>query len=950
MTFPKLSAMLTIVASLFVPLMAFSQESVQSGGKSPEAVSDEHLEFLRTKVRPLLESRCFECHGPESESKGGLSMATRSAMLSGGDSGPLMEPGKPEGSLLLSAVRYESFEMPPRSRMPDEEIAILEKWIAIGAPWEDSAAGAAPHAEKAEFPLAERRASHWAWHPIQNPPVPDVGDSDWPAGDIDRFLLHRLKQEGLEPADDADRRVLLRRLTFDLTGLPPSEELQQRFLNDPDETPRALEKIVDELLASPQFGERWARHWLDLVRYAETLGHEFDYPLPYAWRYRDYVIRAFNEDVPYNQFVREHVAGDLLGTPRRNRQDLYNESIIGTGFWYLSEDKHAPVDVRGEEAARMDNQIDVFGKTFLGLTIGCTRCHDHKFDAITAADYYALAGFLQSSRRRVEYLDPVRRTESMARLLAFLRKDTREPVSHGILAMPAANVIEQIRTWLKPQEGENASQNLLLKPSTLEPDHPLSLVASMKRARVAAETAAASNSGEAKVYDWKAAVQEWCRFIQEAEESPGMKGSERFARVEGEVPEGWLTYGLAFHWIENSAFSTETERKLGDRNPAYTFDISWTPEGPRILTRDRISSLVMGPEFRGVLATPTFELKHPEIAVLVAGERSRLRLVIDGYVMNEFSELLFSGARQPIDTAGEYRWIRLSGDIQRYLGHRCHLEFLDDGDGWFSVKEVRFLNHVGGVDPPLHAPADVNLKLAKSLADNPPATEDDLLSRLAIAISQDIHYAELIAEMNLMYSGATTALEKAAQAWPEIINGYPENIPVLVMCDGSSEDEHLLIRGNHRNNGPLVPRRFLEALDGPAGMDIPQGSGRLQLADRLVAEDNPLVARVMVNRIWQHMFGAGIVASPDNFGVLGQRPTHPELLDYLATQFREQGWSVKKMVRTMALSHAYRMSSIGKGLAMKKTRATSCSIEQMYGDLRGKHCETASSQCPVGST
>lgn len=240
----------------------------------------------------------------------------------------------------------------------------------------------------------------------------------------------------------------------------------------------------------------------------------------------------------------------------------------------------------------------------------------------------------------------------------------------------------------------------------------------------------------------------------------------------------------------------------------------------------------MGPQFKGVLATPTFELKDPEIAVLVAGERARMRLVIDGYVMNEFSELLFSGARQPIDTLGEYRWIRLGGDVHRYIGHRCHLEFLDDGDGWFSVREIRFVKHSGGADPPLHAPSDMNLKLAKTLTTMPPATEEDVLAQVSIAAMQDVRYITTLTELGVEYSGYTHALEKAAQQWPEIIANPPETFPVLVMCDGSPEDEHLLIRGNHRNPGVPVKRRLLEAIDGPEGMMIEQGSGRLKLADR----------------------------------------------------------------------------------------------------------------------
>lgn len=386
--------------------------------------------FVASKVVPLLESRCFECHKGPKEPKGGLLLTSRSAVLRGGESGPAIVPGKPDESLLIEAIRYEGFEMPPRTRMPPAEVDILVKWIADGAPWPAELDAHTQDIPADEFPLADRKRNHWSWQPIADPIPPTVNNADWCAVPADAFVLARLEKIGLQPAQDADRRTLIRRLYFDIIGLPPSVAQVESFVADTASDPIALQTVVDDLLKSPHFGERWGRHWLDLVRYAETLGHEFDYPLHNAWRYRDYVIRAFNADVPYDQFVREHVAGDLLTSPRLHPTDRFNESIIGTGFWFLAEDKHAPVDVRGEEATKVDNQIDVFSKTFLGLTVACARCHDHKFDAISTKDYYALAGFLQSSRRHTGLLDPglkiSQRVDELLTLQAAARRELKQ--------------------------------------------------------------------------------------------------------------------------------------------------------------------------------------------------------------------------------------------------------------------------------------------------------------------------------------------------------------------------------------------------------------------------------------------------------------------------------------------------------------------------------------------
>ncbi len=372
------------------------------------------VEFFEKRVRPLLAARCQSCHGAEKQ-KGNLRLDSRVGALKGGDTSPAIVPGKPEESLLVDAIRYgETYQMPPKSQLPAEEIATLVEWVRIGAPWGREVAEQS--SDEKTFDL-KARAGHSSFQPLANAHPPKVAKAGWVKTPIDAFILAGLEARGLAPAAATDKRTLLRRVTYDLTGLPPIPQEIEEFLAD--HSPQAYQKVVDRLLDSPRYGERWARHWLDLVRFSETYGHEFDFEIPNAYRYRDYLIRALNNDLPFDQFVIEHVAGDLLSQPRRHPEEGYNESIIATGAYFFGEAKHSPVDVRQDQADRIDNQIDVFGKAFLGLTISCARCHDHKFDPISTKDYYALSGYLRSSRFQQAFIDAA---EPLAGQVAQLTK------------------------------------------------------------------------------------------------------------------------------------------------------------------------------------------------------------------------------------------------------------------------------------------------------------------------------------------------------------------------------------------------------------------------------------------------------------------------------------------------------------------------------------------------
>ncbi len=370
------SAILVILSAELVSGLHAAQEDVRRA---------EEISFFETRIRPVLENSCKSCHGPK-VAESDLRLDSLAALKQGGAVyGPAVVPGKPEESPLLLAITYQDpdLKMPPKpGPLNDQVVSDFRQWIQRGAIWPESDASGQT---VKRFDLAERKSLiPWLWKTPVRPQIPAVHASDWSANEIDRFVLQKLEEKGLKPASETDDLAWLRRVALILTGLPPTLEEISDYQSDL--SPNRREKMIDRYLASSAYGERQARHWMDLVRYAESRGHEGDYTIANAWRYRDYLIQAFNDDVPYDQFVREQLAGDLLDQPRFDRKTGANLSVMGTGWPFLGEEVHSPVDIRQDETDRLDNKIDVLGKTFLGLTIACARCHDHKFDAISQKD------------------------------------------------------------------------------------------------------------------------------------------------------------------------------------------------------------------------------------------------------------------------------------------------------------------------------------------------------------------------------------------------------------------------------------------------------------------------------------------------------------------------------------------------------------------------------------
>ncbi len=882
----------------------------------------ENSDFFENKVRPLLAQHCYRCHsGQAKKLRGGLRLDSREAMLAGGDSGPALTPRQPDKSRLIEAVTYKNVElqMPPRGKLSDDAIADLTTWVQMGAPWPKQPSSSESSISRAAFDLNERKRTHWAWQPIRPQTPPKVRDANWPRDPLDRFILAKLDDKGLSPAKSADKQTLLRRLYFDLIGLPPSPQEVETFLRDT--SPDAVEKVVDRLLASPHFGERWGRHWLDLVRYAETRGHEFDYAIPNAYQYRDYVVRALNADIPYHQFVLEHLAGDLLTNPRRHPQQGFNESILGTGFWFLGEEVHSPVDIRQDQADRFDNKIDVLSKAFLGLTVACARCHDHKFDAISTKDYYALFGFLQSSHYRLARFDSMEHNRRVATELWELRAKSRAAIQKALAEALRPGAERLADYLLAARAAILAHADAPMRVTEIAHAHKLD--AAILGQWIRHLTTAVRDEND-PLHVWaKLAADPAAKFSRDPQGSA--KRTQLIIDYAQSKSDDWLTDGFAFgpgpvHPGDLHIEGDAANPALGFRDyAAAEKDAVWDVLKAAAGAENDPAALGAVMRAGRTIRTPTFPLTTGKVFYLVKGS-AFVYAAIGSHVM--IAGPLHGQLIRTVNAGERFQWI--AHDLSDYKGQRIHLEFTPIGNAAFAVAQV-----VQGEQPP-PLPDRLNPTLLKALED---AGSVETLARSYQHLFLDA-LRELAADHLI---GAADAVERARLAnWMTkhaalfgcsapaaeeartflIRQGKiadrirKESRLCVAMIDGSGENEYVFIRGSHKARGETVPRRFLEALAGAAPLTAPRGSGRLELARQMIDPAlDPFLPRVVVNRVWHHLFGRGIVASTDNFGVLGERPTHPELLDYLADRFVGEGWSVKKLIRHLVLSSAYRMSS-----------------------------------------
>ena len=816
-------------------------------------ITPEQIEFFEKQVRPIFAEHCFSCHSTRAKTPfAGLLFDNRATVFKDG----IVTPGNPAQSRLIRAVKEEGAKsMPPTGKLAPAKILTLAKWVEMGAPWPEDLASAKI---KSGFDLESRRRDHWAWQPVKPQALPPIKDKTWPLQPIDRFLLSALEQRGLKPAAAANHSVWLRRVTFDLTGLPPS--LAELAAFDQDHSPSAYENVVDRLLESPRYGERWARSWMDLVRYAESHGSEGDPDIPLTWRYRDYLIRAFNSDVPYDQLIREHLAGDLI-PPRVNQSAHINESVVGLAFYRMVEHGFQPVDPWEDRVKWTDNQVDVFSKAFQGLTVSCARCHDHKFDAISQKDYYALFGIFANARPTQIPIDDESSLNRNRTELVKLKVEIKTKLADAWTKQVDAAAVRLIR------------ENPWFTFNNLESDY---------------RNAAAFWQGEAKArlaFNQTNFTQVW---------DPSKGGSA-----------GWANRGSG-QLIKQGDFSIESE---GNR-----LVTSILPSG--------VYTHLLSRKHAGVITSPRFKIETDSISMRLSGAGgSAARLIVENYAVPRGG--IYNQVLNPKEDSLEWsRW-----DTTFWKGFTAYIEFATAGDltilakqqppegrSWIGIQQVAF--HNNGLKPKDDASLPVML-----LEGNVPSSEDDLfkrtagLLRAAITAWQQNGLTQEQAAL-LDYGVRSGILQSGTDVAGPMVNHYrklEKEITVPLRAPGiieeAGQDQELLIRGGINNKGPMVPRKFLTALDSKPYAD-PQ-TMRLQLANEVASPNNPLTARVMVNRIWRNLFRRGIVPTVDNFGKLGDKPSHPELLDYLANQFVEQGWSIKKMVRMLATSQAYRMSSSG---------------------------------------
>lgn len=872
--------------------------AVAAAAASPaeRPVKPEIREFFERQVRPLLAAECFSCHGDKVK-QAGLRLDTHAGLQAGGDRGPAVKPGDPDGSLLIKAVRHQAgLQMPPGRMLPARQQKILEEWVRQGAYFPASASQPAGP-QSWEQAVAERR-NWWSLQPLRQVSPPAVRKPGWSSHPVDMFIQSHLEREGIAPPTAADRRTLIRRISQVLTGLPPAPKDVEKFVADP--SPGAYGRLVDEMLASPHFGERWARHWMDVVRYGETYGYEWNYLVRDVWRYRDYLIRAFNSDLPYDQFVREHIAGDLM-PPRVNPENGLNESAAATAFYRFGEAGHDVFREIGLDV--LDNQIDTLSKAFQATTISCARCHDHKLDAVSTRDYYALLGVLSSSRQVVQTLDLPQQSAPSRERLAKLRDEAAAEIA---------------KLWLKDAAatGEQLQAAAGGAPGSADP------------ARVEAwkKVIALKDAGlHDPLHVWRQATkpdanaERWAQLAKsyESESRERAEFNRTHFKPLGDFtkgsPDGWRLSGSGLWdgFVKPGTLSIDTS---GDRLV-------------RAVLPGGISTAALSDRLNGEMQSPDTDSGVKMISVeAMGGLGAAVRQVPDHRHLGD--------AGQELKPEDGLHWVRIGRserdervyvEVVTRLNNQRYPEratkhkatSLEDPRSWFAV--TRAVTHTIGESP--RPELDHLLSLVQG---ERPADQGALAARYqqlftgAVerwaanrASESDIGLVNWLLVHGLISnrrpeSGrlagllAEYARIEAQIPAPQVVAGVADH--------GDGYDHPVFSRGDFRSPGDPVDRGYLEVLCGDQRF-AGRGSGRTELAEQLVGRKNPLTARVMVNRIWHWLFGAGLTPSVDDFGHMGEKPSHPELLDYLATRFMEDGWSVKKLIRLIVTSNTFKANS-----------------------------------------
>ncbi len=791
---------LPVVCVFLVWLVPFDVVAAQqgSGGGQAQAVksSQADIDFFENEIRPILVEHCLTCHGnDEKKLRGGLHLTSRADILRGGDSGPAMVTGKPDESRLIAAVRYEDFEMPPQGQLKPSEIDALVKWVEMGAP-DPRKTLSNPVSNEIDM---EAGRKFWSFAPRSDSPPPETSNKTWPVSSIDQFVLAQLEANAISTVEDASRESLIRRVYLALIGLPPTVDQIDGFIHDRDEMEIALAKVVDELLASKHFGERWGRHWLDVVRFAESSGGGRSLMFPEAWRFRDYVIDSFNADKPFDQFIREQIAGDLLSSDSHHQK---TERLVATGMLALGPTNYEQQDKELLAMEVIDEQVDTIGRAFLGLTLGCARCHDHKFDPIPMTDYYALAGIFGSTVSLVD-----------------------------------GNVSSYVIQPLATEQELVADRQYRAR------------VAKLGKQLEAAQKELEELGGNSGNVELHSNVDR-----RNSSDLAGIVIDDRDAKIIGQ-------------WVESTSL-----RPFVDGH--YLHDENIDKGKKQVVFTPNIQT---GGYYEVRLSYGASGNRASNVPVTIVHQDGQAEVIVN------------QSQSPPIDglfvSLGTYRF---------EADNRSSVTISNAGtDGHVIVDAVQFLIQESDqeklVSKPKQVPVATSDPVAKTWfeSDAPPkpASRSVQLERTIKALDDELR-----------------RMKK---------NGPPPVAVAMSVKDSEQpSDGYLHIRGSVRNLGPMVQRGFISVCcDNPKPNLESHESGRLQLADWIASPQHPLTARVYVNRIWRHLFGQGLVRTVDNFGFVGQAPSHPELLDYLANEFVSNGWSTKQLIRQIVLSHVYRLSS-----------------------------------------
>jgi hypothetical protein len=951
-------------------------------------------EFFEKDVRPILVEKCLRCHG-DAAPKAKLNLTTRDGVLKGGRTGPAVALDKAGESLLLRAVRYDDEpRMPPDGKLSDRQVEVLSRWVKRGVPWPK--AGVLQAAADGAFTITEKQRHFWAFQPVKTVALPEVRDRARVRSNIDLYILSALESKGLGFAKPADKRTLLRRVTFDLIGLPPSPAEIDAFLAD--ESPGAFARVVDRLLASPHYGERWGRHWLDVVRYADArdliqLPPASDFRE--AWRYRDWVVEAFNRDLPYTEFIRAQVAGDLLPPPKPG--GINKDGLVATGMLAIADFVPGDVDKDQMIADYVNDQIDVVGRSFLGLSLACARCHDHKFDPISTKDYYALAGIFFSSRIipgpiagntplvRVPLMSPAeiaqakdrdaqdkrRRAELERELAECADREYRARVNHFVTAQLARYLVAACEYRKlsagpgKPDLHEFARKHDVYEGTLagwvaylarIEKESLPYRPRGLREAAAGKLTGAELKRTATELQKTLAAVVR--RNADEDARAPEKRSLARSAllRLRADDPQLQTdSAGKVTVWPNRAGLPGDAQPLAPGGGPVRT-TASINGHTKTVLRFDG-KSLLQAPHRSPPGGSLFVVFKNAEKSApgqrLVGWEDSDvgqhgLGLICDpggriqAVLRNNGQTGDIADSRRPAD----FEVVCVSwGPDGTTLQRDGKAAGLQKGIGAISSDPAISSLKIGG--PGSGSSGRFRGDVAELRVYNRPLSEDErrqVEAELREAwFTPGVSAAAKDAERDALAELYEELLSPRGPFWVTANEPYmlqsdefrtrrlalnqeldalkkkrPVEIPEMVAIqDGGPKgtrhegfkDAAVYLRGNPKKPGDIVPRGLPRVLAGEHQERITSGSGRLRLADWLASPENPLTARVMVNRIWQHHFGEGLVRTPDDFGERGERPTHPELLDYLAKQFVESGWSVKSLHRLILLSSVYQQSS-----------------------------------------